>query len=236
MTTEPRAAIVAFISPKGGVGKSTSCVTLAAATAKKGYSVRIIDFDQTETLWRWYSANEQARAINNLTVEKGPTADIPAFIDTLWSPCGYDFIFVDLAGSLSRAALLLAAVADITITPAKLNEPDVVEAHKLTRELKDLAISIKKPLVHRLLINEMPFGIMPTHQAMTLDQIDSSDMVRFQNVLHLRPIYAETWLTGTPPHFADASRGPVQKAVDEIDLITEELLAIFQPQEERAAA
>jgi chromosome partitioning protein len=95
---------------------------------------------------------------------------------------------------------------------------------------------MRKALVHRLLVNKMPFGILPTHQAMTLDEIDNSDMVRFKNVLHLRPILSETWKTGTPPHYADQRRVPVQKAVEEIDLITDELLAVFQPQEERAAA
>lgn len=238
MSTQQRAAIVAFISPKGGVGKSLTCLTLAAGLTKQGYTARIIDFDQTETLYRWYSENPNIDLIKGLSVEKGPTKDIDidVLINGLWTYAESDFVFVDVAGHLNRVALLLAASADITITPMGLDEPDAREAQKLSRELNDIAIKMQKPLTHRLLINKMPFGILPTHQAMTLDEIDASDMVRFKNILHLRPILSETWKTGTPPHYADQSRTPVHKAVEEIDLITGELLAVFQPQEERIAA
>ncbi len=239
MTTQQRAAIVALISPKGGVGKSLTCLTLAASLTKLGYTARIIDFDQTETLYRWYTENPRVDLIEGLTIEKGPGTDIDidALIKGLWNYAGHDFVFVDLAGHMSRVALLLATAADITITPMGLDEPDAAETQKLSDELKALAPKMQKQLIHRILINKVPFGILPSHQAMTLDEIDKSDMVRFKNLLHLRPILSETWKTGTTPHYADQNRVPVKKAVEEIDLITGELLAVFQPQqEERVAA
>ena len=238
MSTQQRAAIIAFISPKGGVGKSLTCLTLAASLTNQGYTARVIDFDQTETLYRWYKSNPCIDLINGLEVEKGPTADIDidALVNGLWNYSGHDFVFVDLAGHMNRVALLLAAAADITITPMGLDEPDVREAQKLNRELKGMASKMTKPLTHRLLVNKVPFGILPAHQALTLDEVDASDMVRFKNILHLRPILSETWKTGTTPHYADQKRLPVKRAVEEIDAITEELLAVFQPQEERIAA
>ena len=39
------AKIIAFSNQKGGVGKTTSCVTVAAAVAKKGKNVLLIDMD-----------------------------------------------------------------------------------------------------------------------------------------------------------------------------------------------
>jgi cellulose biosynthesis protein BcsQ len=37
--------IVSFMSQKGGVGKSTACVNLAAVLAERGYRVLILDLD-----------------------------------------------------------------------------------------------------------------------------------------------------------------------------------------------
>ncbi|MBN8913901.1 MAG: AAA family ATPase [Rhizobiales bacterium] len=45
MTSTPP-TIISFVSPKGGVGKSTSCLALASALAHTGQHVQIIDFDQ----------------------------------------------------------------------------------------------------------------------------------------------------------------------------------------------
>src|SRR4051812_45526968 len=55
--------IIAFASPKGGAGKSTTCLSIAGALAANGQPVHIIDCDPSETLYRWYTANESAQTI-----------------------------------------------------------------------------------------------------------------------------------------------------------------------------
>ena len=243
MTNEQRAAIVAFVSPKGGAGKSTSCLNLASAMAKRGYKTRIVDFDQTETLWRWYTRNPAAQTLPNLSVIKGPVHGAPEvigkYIDSLWHVSDVDFIFIDLAGSLSRAVLVLATAADLIITPAKLFEPDVAEAEKLFQELDELAVKMQKPLIHRLLINEVPifpFGKLPRAQSFALDMIDQSTLPRFKTLVHVRAIFGDTWLNGLPPHFGDQTNMQIRKAVGEIDLVADELLDTFNTQQEREAA
>lgn len=231
-TTPP--TIIAFVSPKGGVGKSTTCLALASALAHKGEKVQIIDFDQTETLWRWYSANDAARGISNLTVEKGPDRDLSTFINEVWSTRS-GFVFIDLAGSLTHQMLLMATFAHLTITPSKPSEPDIVEASKLAAQLQSLANKLNKPILHRILLNEVP-ALLQSHQAHVIDQIDASNLHRFENIMHTRAAFPETWLTGLPPHYAEQSRLPIQKAVKEIDLILGELLQALSINEERRAA
>ncbi|GAA3273894.1 hypothetical protein GCM10020258_51280 [Sphingomonas yabuuchiae] len=46
-------AVVAFVSPKGGVGKTTAALLLAGEIADQGGKVRIIDADPNQPLQAW---------------------------------------------------------------------------------------------------------------------------------------------------------------------------------------
>lgn len=232
-TTQP--TFIAFASPKGGVGKSTSCLSIAGALAADGQPVHIVDFDQTETLWRWYSSNPTAQALDLITVEKGPSMDdIKPFLKDLWdNRTGY--VLIDLAGALTNHMLQLAAFAHLTITPAKLNEPDILEANKLFHQLKELGHHVGKEITHRILLNEVP-PFLAAYQAHMLTQLDASQLVRFPTLMHTRAAYPEAFLTGQPPHFADDSRDTIAKAISEMNAIREDVYDALSPTHEKAVA
>lgn len=234
MTTRNHPIIISFASPKGGVGKSTSCLSIAGALAAQGHSVHVVDFDQTETLWRWYSSTPSAKDHQGLTVEKGPNTDLGEFIATLWRE-RRGYVLIDLAGTLTTHMLTLAALAHLVVTPAKLSEPDILEANKLYQQLRELAQRVGKPIAHRILLNEVP-SLLAGYQSHTLAQIDRSDLQRFPTLMHQRAAYAEAFFTGTPPHFADRTRPTIAKAVDEIDHLLSDIDAALGLHEEKVAA
>ncbi|MBS0234222.1 MAG: ParA family protein [Proteobacteria bacterium] len=234
MTTHTPPTIIAFASPKGGVGKSTACLSIAGALAHMGHKVQIIDFDQTQTLWRWYATNDAARNIPGLTVEQGPQGDISSFVeDVYYKRDGY--VLIDLAGTLTNQMLHLAVFANLTITPAQLSEPDILEANKLSVQLQEIGVRIGKPIVHRVLLNTVPF-ILASSQAYMLEQIDANGIARFETLMHYRPAYSESFLTGVPPHFADRGRPPMAKAAQELDSIVNEVLFAISQDQQKAAA
>lgn len=236
MTTHLPPTIIAFASPKGGVGKSTTCLSLAGALAAAGHEVTIIDFDQTETLWRWYSTNDNARQIPGLRVEQGPTGNLAAFVEEVWNN-RRGYVLIDLAGKLTDQTLHLAVFASLTITPAKISEPDILEASKLSQQLSDVARRIGKPIAHRIVLNEVPsLALLPNYQSYILNQLPQMGMACFNTYLHQRAAYAEAFMTGLPAHFADRKRPAVAKAVEEVDRFLVEVYQLLQTQEERAAA
>lgn len=231
MTTPP--TIITFASPKGGVGKSTSCLSIAAALAARGEQVLILDLDQTNTLIRWYHQHQPS--IPNLSVDVSDEGSLFQRLTSLYRERS-GFIFLDLAGALSNVMLQAAAIAHLTITPARLSEPDILEATKLRHQLALFAEENGRPLSHRLLVNDVA-ALLPTYQRHMLDQIALSPLERFETLMHDRAPYAEAFLTGQPPHFADRARPPVRKAVEEIDALVREMLeAIFGVQAEAKAA
>ncbi len=231
MSNPHNAKFISFASPKGGVGKSTTCLAIAGALLAAGKRVRIIDFDQTETINRWYGDSDTAQAIPNLTVEKGPTDNLKDYFDHLWETAT-DYVLIDLAGSLSDVTIAIASFATLTITPAKVSEPDIIEANKMADKMHRLAARIGKPINHVILLNEVPSSISNDELAL-ITQIDQSNLRRFKTLIHRRSAFSKTFSRGTLPHLAP-QQDP--KALAEIDAIMLEVGSILEPARQKAAA
>ena len=145
------------------------------------------------------------------------------------------FVLSDLAGDFSDETIFAGAGAHLTISPAKLSVPDLTEAMKLHHEMDHLAAKIGKPLNHRLLINELPNVRAAYHDAL-LESLTTAALKPLETRVHQRAAYTELFLTGEPPHFADATRYSIAKAREEIDSLTDEVLAALKPQELAEAA
>ncbi len=226
------AIVIAFASPKGGAGKSTTCAALAGALTRRGAPVHVVDLDPSRTLHRWFSRFQPA--LPNFKVEAVPEVDFMGHIRSVYAT-HRGFILIDVAGALDKAMIKAATLAHVTISPAKLSEPDIVEAIKLHRELEDLSQSIGKPIPHRLLVNEVS-PLFPTYQRAALADIERSGMQRFETLLTERAPYAEIFMTGMPPHYADQNREPVRKAVAELDGLAREICDLLLPAKQPEAA
>lgn len=232
MSTRRAPLIISFASPKGGVGKSTSCLALAGALAARHYPVHIMDLDQNRTIADWY--DELRPGIPNLTVERTAEADFLPRLEALYHQ-REGFILVDAAGALTNVMIQAATIAHLTITPAKLSGSDVKRAADLHHRLIEAGRYVGKGITHRILINEVA-PLAPSYQRHVLAQIDRSPLQRFQTLMHTRAPYAEVQLTGHPPHFADRSRPPVQKTIDEIDALLAEIFGVLGLTQQKVAA
>ena len=232
MTATTRPLIIAFASPKGGVGKSTSCLNIASALCAYGYAVHIIDLDQTQSLYRWFTTRQPQ--IPTLTIESVPEA---GFIEALKKATHErsGFVLIDVAGALGQAMIQAATIADLTITPTKLSEMDLLEANKLHQKILAVAEEVGTTINHRVLINEVA-ALLPGYQLHALDQIAQGTLPRFETLIRNRAPYAESFMTGQPPHFANRERPPVRKAVEEIDALLGEVFAALGLQQQKAAA
>lgn len=83
--------IVTVANSKGGVGKSTKAANLAIDSAKKGFSVLLVDSEKSGTMLDYGN-----RDIDNLTVINGYEKSFPKMLDVYRN--SYDLIIVDTAG------------------------------------------------------------------------------------------------------------------------------------------
>ncbi len=127
------AAVVAFVSQKGGVGKSTLSRALAREAAAGGLRVKVADLDtQQGTSVDWHRQRLNAAIEPVVSVEAFATA-----AQALGVANGFDILILDGPARTSQATLEIARAANLVVQPtgASLDDlrPAVREFHALVK-------------------------------------------------------------------------------------------------------
>ena len=118
---------VAFLTQKGGAGKTTLAASLAAAAAHAGERVIALDLDPQASLLRWGKYREAANALNKVMIEPLENERLPhlrAILEGL-AGVGFTLAIFDTAGSDNAAARFVTDAADICLLPTRPTRLDV---------------------------------------------------------------------------------------------------------------
>lgn len=126
-------AVVAFVSQKGGVGKSTLARALAREAAAGGLRVKVADLDtQQGTTVDWHRMRLSAGLEPAVSVEAFATA-----AQALAVANGYDILILDGPARTSQATIEIARAANLVVQPtgSSLDDlrPAVREFHALVK-------------------------------------------------------------------------------------------------------
>lgn len=130
--------VYAVVSQKGGVGKSSTAVSLGLSFALEGKKVLIADMDSIQkSACEWYES--RAEQMPNLVVKAFKSiSDLAIFSK------GFDVVVADGAPHASAMTLELAEVADKVIIPSGTSMLDLRPSARLALELIAQGISPKK--------------------------------------------------------------------------------------------
>lgn len=154
--------IIALISQKGGVGKSTLARVLAVEATKKKIKTLLVDCDhQQKTSWEW----TQWRKENKIT----PTIISQVFqqVKDIWPYAEqYDLIIIDAPARTSQGTLEIAKRADLIIQPVGASRDDLLPALREFNALKAQGINKNKLL---FVLNHLstPAEILATQEYLT---------------------------------------------------------------------
>lgn len=128
------ATIIAFVSQKGGVGKSTLSRALAREAAAGGLNTKIADLDtQQGTSIDWHRTRLHAGHKPAVAAEAFATAE-----QALRTAGQFDLLIIDAPARTSRGTLEIARVADLVVQPTGASvddlRPAVREFHALVKE------------------------------------------------------------------------------------------------------
>src|ERR1035441_7395334 len=100
--------VIVAANPKGGSGKSTTCLVIGTTLASQGASVRIIDADPQGTLAMWSEGSSKYR---DLVVKPTANEDLTVLIDRLQSQ--FQFVIIDVQGSANQEMFSAMSRADL---------------------------------------------------------------------------------------------------------------------------
>jgi chromosome partitioning protein len=125
--------VIAIVSQKGGVGKSTIAVHLATEANAQGQRVLLLDLDPQGSAMEWASR----RGDRPPDVSGANPASVAKEIERAKAD-GYDLVVIDTAPHADHAALQAARVADLVAIPCRPSTFDIA-AISATLDLCKLA-------------------------------------------------------------------------------------------------
>lgn len=148
--------ILAVGGPKGGVGKTTTAVTLSAVAARAGLAVLLVDADRNRSAEEWAGATG-----DNLPVDLA-TADSPEELSRLRTATGFDLVVVDLPGAREGGFEIMLRgaegepVPDLLVTPSS---PETMDLRPTLRVLRGEVAPLG--LDYRLTLTRVPHYALP---------------------------------------------------------------------------
>ena len=124
---------IAFVTHKGGAGKSTIASSVAVAAHEAGEKVFIFDLDPQQSLKKW----SKARAENDIPVETVTPARLSAAIAAL-EKGGVTLCIIDTAGAESATTAAAMRAADLNIVPTRPNAFDLWATEQTRKTLRDM--------------------------------------------------------------------------------------------------
>ncbi len=134
--------VIAVVSQKGGVGKSTLCQLIAREAAAEGKAAKILDFDVKQM-----SSTDWVRARLERDIEP-PVEGEPAknINRALKQNRGYDIIVLDGAAGTPKRTAELVSECDLVVLPTGASRADLVPTLALAKRIAGMSHEAEGPI------------------------------------------------------------------------------------------
>ena len=112
-----------LLSPKGGVGKTTTAVLLASEIIRHGMSVTLIEADGNQHLASWFELGNCPEGLSLTSVGNATGAQLEQAI--LSAEEAADYVIIDTQGTENASALRAAALSDVVLIPTTFSPFEV---------------------------------------------------------------------------------------------------------------
>jgi chromosome partitioning protein len=185
---------VAVVQQKGGVGKTTLTINLAAAAHLSGLRTLVADMDRQGSAFDWWRARADGSKLDGLDVQRADRALSLPQIQRLSR--GYDVVLLD-GGKLGELTQAAAVAADVVLFPVR---PGIFDmwAMQSTLESIDRADLVRAeldraPIRRAYALNNAPVRSRLAREAEEALRADGSNLL---GVVHQRVAFALAAMRG----------------------------------------
>ena len=147
--------VIVFASSKGGVGKTTSALTLGCVLTHHGAPATLIDADPNAPLVLWAKRFPEG-VPPRLTLKAAFRTDVAEVIDAAEDP----YVIVDLEGSRNEEVSVAIGRADLVLIPMKGNQLDADEAVNVIKVIKKQETIFRRSIPFRVFLSQTSPVIM----------------------------------------------------------------------------
>lgn len=141
--------VIVFASSKGGVGKTTSALTLSSVLTHHGAPTTLIDADPNAPLALWSKRFPKGVPIG-LSVKTAFRTDVADIIDSAVDP----YVIVDLEGSRNEEVSVAIGRADLVLIPMKGNRLDADEAVNVIKVIRKQESIFRRAIPFRVFLSQ----------------------------------------------------------------------------------
>jgi chromosome partitioning protein len=212
-------ATLSIASAKGGVGKTTVAIAIAAELGLDGYRVALLDCDLNQHASHFGKIAD----VPNLTVV--PLVDERNVLAALRKAQGEsELVIIDLPGGSSTLALKALQRSNFVLIPCQSTIPDVRDAIKTVEQIDDAQELARAPIARSLIWTRVMPGFEARSAKHVRQSIEGKGVPVFTCAMMQRSALAEFHLTGKLPRQTD----PNGRAAENVAAITAELVASLE--------
>ncbi len=175
------AKVITFANVKGGSGKSTLCINMAAILIRAGYSVAILDSDQQKCSQDWITGTKDKLLSRVEIIEP---AELKAAEDV-----EVDFLLIDTQGSLTKEMAQFLFQSSLIITPCRVSRDDIVGQGWIEVFLKQSNQNLKKAPILTVLNGVNKRSSILSH---VIEQLKEDGVQVAETCISQRVCFAET--------------------------------------------
>jgi chromosome partitioning protein len=203
--------IISFVNQKGGVGKTTTAINIAASLIRRNKKLLFIDADPQGSAIQWHTVENN----NAFEILHYPEPVNKSDIEVLSK--NYDYIVIDAPPAMGDITESILAVTDLSIIPLTPSSLDIWSCKGTLEMIEELRPENPEMDV-KLLINRKIPGTRVGRDAR--DSLDVFDTDILDSELCQRVAYINAMTSGV----SVMQYAPQSKAADEIEQLCDELI------------